>query len=62
MKAFYDAGKLVCVSLDAVTGPQVFLGGFALAGRDLKQAHQYLLDFAAEHGNCLLYTPITRFP
>ncbi|MFD7447113.1 hypothetical protein [Streptomyces sp. NPDC059909] len=57
VKVFYDAGKLACVALDAVTGPQVFLAGFALAGRDPEQAHQYLLDYAAEHGNCVLYTP-----
>ncbi|MGW1106094.1 hypothetical protein [Streptomyces sp. NPDC002540] len=57
VRVFYDAGKLACVALDAVTGPQVFLAGFALAGRNLEQVHQYLLDYAAEHGNCLLYTP-----
>ncbi|MEU9288962.1 hypothetical protein AB0D57_30900 [Streptomyces sp. NPDC048275] len=57
VKVFYDEGKLACVALDAVTGPQVFLAGFALAGRDPEQAHQYLLDHAAEHGNCLAYTP-----
>ncbi|MEU2165977.1 hypothetical protein QRN89_35480 (plasmid) [Streptomyces chengbuensis] len=56
-KVFYDAGELACVALDAVTGPQVFLAGFALAGRDPEQAHHYLLDNAAEHENCLLYTP-----
>ncbi len=36
---------------------QVYLAGFAPAGRDPEQAHQYLLGYAAEHGNCLLYTP-----
>ncbi|CAL9655631.1 hypothetical protein [Streptomyces sp. enrichment culture] len=55
--AFYDAGKLACVALDAVTGPQVFLSGFPLAGSDPEQGRQFLLDHAAEHGNCLLYTP-----
>lgn len=54
---FYDEGMLTCVAMDAVTGPQVFLADFALAGRDPEQAHQYLLDHAAEHGNCLAYTP-----
>ncbi|MFC7830611.1 hypothetical protein [Streptomyces sp. NPDC057375] len=54
---FYDAGKLACVALDAVTGPQVFLSGFPLAGSDPEQGRQFLLDHAAEHGNCLLYTP-----
>ncbi|MFE3412852.1 hypothetical protein ACFXMT_32410 [Streptomyces mirabilis] len=54
---FYDAGKLACVALDALTGPQVYLAGFALGGPRPEQAHQYLLDYAAEHGNCLLYTP-----
>ncbi|WP_241195869.1 hypothetical protein [Streptomyces sp. SID10362] len=57
VKAFYDAGKLACVALDAVTGPQVFLCGFPLAGSDPEQGQQFLLDHAAEHGNCLLYTP-----
>ncbi|MDI9835299.1 hypothetical protein [Streptomyces sp. KAU_LT] len=57
VKAFYDAGMLACVALDAVTGPQVFLAGFPLAGSDLEEGEQFLLDHAAEHGNCLLYTP-----
>ncbi|MFD7389033.1 hypothetical protein ACFV46_11250 [Streptomyces sp. NPDC059852] len=57
MRAFYDAGELACVALDAVTGPQVFLSGFPLAGSDPEQGEQFLLDHAAEHGNCLLYTP-----
>ncbi|MFJ9752825.1 hypothetical protein [Streptomyces chartreusis] len=56
VKVFYDAGKLACIALDAVTGPQVLLAGFALAGRDPEQAHQFLLDCAGEHGSCLLYT------
>ncbi|MFI2239396.1 hypothetical protein [Streptomyces chrestomyceticus] len=57
VKAFYEAGRLACVALDAVTGPQVFLSGFPLAGSDPEQGHQFLLDHAAEHGNSLLYTP-----
>ncbi|MFE6719135.1 hypothetical protein ACFVDU_16355 [Streptomyces albidoflavus] len=56
VKAFYDAGELACVALDAVAGPQVFLSGFPLAGGDPEQGQQFLLDHAAEHGNCLLYT------
>ncbi|PZG91248.1 hypothetical protein C1I97_30080 [Streptomyces sp. NTH33] len=56
VKVFYDAGKVACIALDAVTGPQVLLAGFALAGRNPEQSHQFLLDYAAEHGNCLLYT------
>ncbi|MEV7442821.1 hypothetical protein AB0O22_16970 [Streptomyces sp. NPDC091204] len=51
VKAFYDAGKLACVALDAVTGPQVFLSGFPLAGSDPEQGQRFLLDHAAEHGN-----------
>ncbi|WP_371629029.1 hypothetical protein OG892_11155 [Streptomyces sp. NBC_00341] len=61
VKVFYDddddGGGLACVSLDAFVGPQAFLAGGALAGRDPEQAHQFLLDHASEHGNCLLYTP-----
>ncbi|WP_399895900.1 hypothetical protein ACGH7X_40315 [Streptomyces sp. BBFR51] len=57
VKAFYEASRLACVALDAVTGPQVFLSGFPLAGSDPEQGHQFLLDYAAEHGCCLLYTP-----
>ncbi|MFD8718648.1 hypothetical protein ACFV2H_11675 [Streptomyces sp. NPDC059629] len=56
LKVFYDTGQLACIALDAVTGPQVLLAGFALAGREPGQAHQFLLDYAAEHGSCLLYT------
>ncbi|MER6421092.1 hypothetical protein [Streptomyces sp. NPDC001137] len=56
VKVFYDAGTLACIALDAVTGPQVSLAGFALAGRDSEEADQFLLDYAAEHGSCLLYT------
>src|SRR5438128_2482620 len=43
VKVFYDMGKLACIALDAVTGPQVLVAGFALAGRDPEQAHQFLL-------------------
>ncbi|WP_254390856.1 hypothetical protein [Streptomyces sp. AC550_RSS872] len=57
VKVFSDEGELACIALDAVTGPQVLLASFALAGRDPEQAHQFLLDYAAEHGSCLLYTP-----
>ncbi|MFJ3660826.1 hypothetical protein ACIPPM_10190 [Streptomyces sp. NPDC090119] len=57
VKAFYEAGRLACVALDAVTGPQAFLSGFPLAGSDPEEGHQFLLDHAGEHGNCLLYTP-----
>ncbi|GGV43420.1 hypothetical protein ACIRPR_33925 [Streptomyces griseoflavus] len=57
LKAFYEAGRLACVAMDAVTGPQVFLSGFPLAGSDPEQGHQFLLDHAAEHGNWVLYTP-----
>ncbi|MCF1595884.1 hypothetical protein [Streptomyces muensis] len=56
VKVFYDAGKLACIAPEAVTGPQVLLADFALAGRDPEQVHQFLLDYAAEHGSCLLYT------
>ncbi|UXY33278.1 hypothetical protein [Streptomyces albidocamelliae] len=57
VSVFYDAGTLACVALDAFTGPQVLLAGFALAGRTPQQGHQFLLNYAAEHGSCLLYTP-----
>jgi len=57
VKVFYDAGALACIALDAVTGPQVLLAGIALAGRVPEQAHQFLLDHAAEHGSRLLFTP-----
>lgn len=56
VKVFYCEGRLACVALDAVLGPQAFLAGRALDGHDPEQAHQLLLDHAAEHGNCLLYT------
>ncbi|MEV7395085.1 hypothetical protein [Streptomyces sp. NPDC091215] len=56
VKVFYGQGKPACVAMDAVTGPQVFLAGFALAGRDPEKACQYLLDHAAEHGNWSAYT------
>ncbi|MFE5109500.1 hypothetical protein [Streptomyces sp. NPDC056663] len=57
VKAFYDAGKLACVALDAITGRQVLLAGFPLAGRDPAAGHQFFLDHAAGHGNWVLYTP-----
>ncbi|MGW0837437.1 hypothetical protein [Streptomyces prunicolor] len=57
VKVFYDAGRLACVALDAVTGPQVLLAGTPLAGHDPERAHRFLLDYAAEYGSCLLYTP-----
>lgn len=33
VKAFYDAGSLACVALDAVIGPQAFLAGFPTGGQ-----------------------------
>ncbi|MFE1406906.1 hypothetical protein ACFW5D_25270 [Streptomyces sp. NPDC058770] len=57
VKAFYDAGRLACVALDAVIGPQVWLADFPLAGSDAGQGQQFLLDYAAEHGNWILFTP-----
>ncbi|MFI8535063.1 hypothetical protein ACIGMX_33070 [Streptomyces aquilus] len=57
LKAFYDAGTSACVALDAVMGPQVLPAGFTLVGRDPEQAHQLLLDYAAEQGSCSAYTP-----
>ncbi|MGW0770718.1 hypothetical protein [Streptomyces sp. NPDC002676] len=56
VSVFYDAAKLACVALDAATGPQVALADVPLTGRDPQQTQQWLLDYAAEHGNCLLYT------
>jgi len=57
VKAFYDAGRLACVALDAVIGPQVWLADFPLAGSDAGQGQQFLLDHAAEHWNWILFTP-----
>ncbi|MEV6107330.1 hypothetical protein AB0M28_21850 [Streptomyces sp. NPDC051940] len=51
VKAFYDAGRLACVALDAVIGPQVWLAGFPLAGSDPGEGRQFIFDDAAEHGN-----------
>ncbi|MFD5858388.1 hypothetical protein [Streptomyces chartreusis] len=62
VKVFYEEGRMACVALDAVTGPQVLLAGFALAGRDPEEAYPYLLDHAAEHGNWLAYTPMSPWP
>lgn len=56
VKAFYDEGKLACVALDAVVGPQVFLAGYPLAGSHPGQGQQFLLDHVAEHGNWVLFT------
>lgn len=56
VKAFYDEGKLACVALDAVAGPQVFLAGFPLAGSPANRGQQFLADHAGEHGNCVLFT------
>jgi hypothetical protein len=57
VKAFYDAGMLACVALDAVIGPQAFLAGFPLTGSNPGQGQQFLLDHAAEHENWILFTP-----
>lgn len=56
VKAFYDQGKLACVALDTLIGPQVFLAGFPPAGSNSGQGQQFLLDHAAEHGNWILFT------
>ncbi|GAA2752986.1 hypothetical protein GCM10010440_71150 [Kitasatospora cinereorecta] len=44
------------VSLDAVAGPQVFLGRVALAGGHPGRGQEFLLDYAGKHGHCLLFT------
>jgi len=56
VRAFYDEGRLACVALDAVAGPQVFLAGFPLAGSPANRGQQYLADHAGEHENCVLFT------
>ncbi|MEU8926095.1 hypothetical protein AB0D10_35045 [Kitasatospora sp. NPDC048545] len=56
VKAFYDVGRLACVALDAVIGPQVWLAGFPLAGSDPGWGQQFLPDHASEHGNWILFT------
>ncbi|MFF4756865.1 hypothetical protein ACWD5R_44765 [Streptomyces sp. NPDC002514] len=50
VKAFYDAGKLACVALDAVMGPQVFLADFPLAGGDPGQVSAYTVTSPASYG------------
>ncbi|GAA1982176.1 hypothetical protein [Kitasatospora viridis] len=57
VKVFYNAGRLAGIALDAVTGPQVWLADFPLAGSNPGHTQQFLLDHAAEHGNCILFTP-----
>lgn len=58
VKVFYDpeTGGLACVALDAVVGPQVFLAGVPLAGGHPGRGQEFLLDYAGEHGHCLLFT------
>lgn len=47
VKAFYDAGALACVALDAVTAPQVFRAGSSLADSDPGRGRQFLLGHDA---------------
>ncbi len=62
VKAFYDAGTLACVALDAVIGPQVFLFGFPLAGSDPEQVQQFLLTTLRSMGTVCSTRLMTRFP
>jgi hypothetical protein len=56
VKAFYDAGELGCVALDAVIGPQVVMAGFPLAGSDWGQGQEFLLEHAGTHDHSVLFT------
>lgn len=62
VKAFYDAGKLACVALDAVTGPQVFLSGFPLAGSDPSRASSSCWTTLRSMGTVCSTRLMTRFP
>ncbi|MFD3657804.1 HEAT repeat domain-containing protein [Streptomyces sp. NPDC058620] len=63
VSVFYDdPGKVACIALGAVTGPQTSLDGVLLAGQDPEQMEQWLLwDYAAEHGGNVLFTPDGSF-
>lgn len=62
VKAFYEAGKLACVALDAVTGPQVFLSGFPLAGSDPSRAGSSCWITLRSMGTGCSTRLMTRFP
>ncbi|MEU3224716.1 hypothetical protein ABZ695_16350 [Streptomyces sp. NPDC006976] len=56
VKVFYDDGRLACVAFDAISGPQILLSSFELAGRNSAEAQKFLFDFASEHELSVLYT------
>lgn len=62
VKTFYDAGKLACVALDAVTGPQVFLSGFPLAGSDPSGGSSSCWTTLRSMGTGCSIRLMTRFP
>jgi hypothetical protein len=54
--AYYAGGRLFCVAVDALVGPQVSLGGLKLVGRVPSEAETAVIEYAKACGAGIEYT------
>ncbi|MEV4557063.1 hypothetical protein AB0K51_08695 [Kitasatospora sp. NPDC049285] len=54
--AYYDAGRLTCVAVNALRGPQVTLDGLRLVGRVPSELEDAFTAYTSAHGHDLRYS------
>ncbi|MFF4161384.1 hypothetical protein [Streptomyces sp. NPDC001678] len=54
--AYYDAGRLACVAVSALRGPQVTLDGLRLVGRVPSELEDAFAGYASANGHDLRYS------
>ncbi|MEU8926935.1 hypothetical protein AB0D10_39470 [Kitasatospora sp. NPDC048545] len=57
LTAYYDAGRLTCVAVNARRGPQVALDGLRLVGRVPSELEAAFIEYTTTHGHELRYGP-----
>lgn len=56
VSAYYDAGQLACVAVNALRGPQVTLDGLKLVGRVPSELEDAFAEYTSAHGHDLRYS------
>lgn len=54
--AYYDAGRLACVAVNALRGPQVTLDGLRLVGRVPSRLEEAFAEYTSKNGHDLRYS------
>jgi uncharacterized protein YbjT (DUF2867 family) len=54
--AYYDTGRLACVAVSALRGPQVTLDGLRLVGRVPSELEDAFAEYPSTHGHDLRYS------